>query len=55
MSLIVSHLWMLDLNLQIGVFHFEYSQRLRNYLKAMRVRDDIQERVSRLYETVFKN
>lgn len=43
-----------DVNLQICVFPFEYSQRLRNYLEAMRVGDDIQERVSRLYEMAFK-
>lgn len=55
MSHIFSHLWMLDFNLQICVFHFEYSQRLGNYLEAMRVGEDIQERVSKLYETVFKN
>lgn len=54
MSHIFSHLWMLDFNLQICVFPFEYSQRLRNYLEAMRVGDDIQERVSRLYEMAFK-
>lgn len=54
MSHIFSHLWMLDFNLQIYVFPFEYSQRLRNYLEAMRVGDDIEERVSRLYEMAFK-
>lgn len=54
MSHIFSHLWMLDFNLQICVFPFQYSQRLRNYLEAMRVGDDIQERVSRLYEMVLK-